>query len=225
MSCPHLALTETKLRPELPPLPDYMKHLPVHRGYPVPAFVHWMENGEPEFRVLEPGFFIKAYRQQLCWVCGLPFTNRRRAFVIGPMCAINRISAELPCHTDCARFSAMGCPFLSKPTMVRRENALPDGISFQEGHVEHNPTVALVYHTKNRFWIHDTSGGPLIEMDEPTHVEWYYAGKPANREQCMTALLVGMAQLRAEALAKGPREVVAMEDAITYVIDNLVPKQ
>ena len=33
-------------RPELEPLPDRMKRLPVHRGYPVPWFVEWVRTVE-----------------------------------------------------------------------------------------------------------------------------------------------------------------------------------
>jgi hypothetical protein len=213
---------EHTLRPDLPPLPENMKHLPIFRSYPVPAFVHWLENGEPEFRILEPGYFVKAIRQSLCWVCGLPFTNRRRAFVIGPMCAINRISAEPPCHVECARFSAIGCPFMSRPHMVRREDNLPDGIHVQEGHVEHNPTVALVYHTR-KFKVFNTKTGPLVEMDEPYDVEWYYQGRRATRDEVLGALVKGIAQLRDEALTHGPEAVTEMEKQIAYVLDNLVP--
>jgi hypothetical protein len=37
----------------------------------------------------------------------------RWSFVVGPMCGINRNSAEPPSHKECAQWSARNCPFLS----------------------------------------------------------------------------------------------------------------
>src|SRR5262245_13722710 len=105
----------TSLRPDLPPLPDYMKSLKLdHRGYPVPWFVDWI-NGKPDFRVVRPDGPGIAHRKHLCWVCGKSRHTRLAAFVIGPMCAVNRISAEPPSHLECATFAATACPFLTHP--------------------------------------------------------------------------------------------------------------
>ena len=94
-------------------------------GYPVPWFVATI-GGQPDFRVIAPGRIQDALRRSLCWVCGVPFLRQEdRAFTIGPMCAVNRVSAEPPSHRDCAVFSARFCPFLSTPQMVRRERHIP----------------------------------------------------------------------------------------------------
>src|SRR5262245_2742625 len=105
--------TATILRPELPPVPERMRKLPLHRGYPVPWFVEWIE-GVPDFRIMDGRKLVRAVKEKRCWVCG-ELMGSYLAFTIGPMCAVNRISAEPPSHRECASFSARGCPFLTRP--------------------------------------------------------------------------------------------------------------
>src|SRR5258708_1131539 len=93
------------------------------RGYHVPWFVAWID-GVPDFRVIGGGKLPHAVREKLCWVCGQPLGGFM-AFMIGPMCAVNRISSEPPSHRECAVYSARVCPFLSNPEMKRRETNLP----------------------------------------------------------------------------------------------------
>ena len=116
------------------PIPRRMQSLPVDpkRGVPVPWFVVWLDEagepcaagkGTPDFRVVRPNGIAVAHTHQLCWVCG----ERRgtfSAFVIGPMCAVNRISGEPPAHLECADFAGRACPFLVRPAMKRRETNL-----------------------------------------------------------------------------------------------------
>src|SRR5438132_506337 len=73
-------------------------------GRPVPWFVAWVD-GKPEFRVVGPGKREEAYAKRKCWVCGQQLGSYL-VFVIGPMCALNRISSEPPSHKDCAIFAA-----------------------------------------------------------------------------------------------------------------------
>jgi hypothetical protein len=200
-----------------------MKHLPIHRGYPVPWFVHWLSRDEPEFRVIDPEMMVRAVRQNLCWVCGQTFTNRRKAFTIGPMCCVNRISAEPPAHVDCAQFSAKGCPFLSRPYMERRENDLPGIIHVQDGHLAHNPGVTAVWHTR-RYKVLRQPNGWLFEMDEPTHVEWYCRGREATREECVEAVMRGSVKLMEQA-AEDPEDRKEAKAKIAWVIDNLLPRE
>src|ERR1700757_2055277 len=104
------------LHPNLPPLPARIQSLPVDaRGFPVPWFVEWFHadgtpfeypemsiraGDYPDFRVVDSRKFGIAHREKRCWVCGGP-RGKYVAFVIGPMCAINRVSSELPSHRDC----------------------------------------------------------------------------------------------------------------------------
>src|SRR5215467_3774641 len=103
----------TTLKSSLPPLPKRMLALPIDgRGYPVPWFVAWIR-GEPDFRVIKPGGAEIAYHRNLCWLCGQRL-GTYKTFVIGPMCTLNRVSAEPPSHRDCAEFAAKACPFLTQ---------------------------------------------------------------------------------------------------------------
>lgn len=185
------------LRPDLEPLPDRLKGLPVHRGYPVPWFVAWID-GVPEFRAADGSKFRRAVREKLCWVCG-EHLGKFVCFVAGPMCGINRTSGEPPCHLECAQWSARNCPFLSKPQMVRRENDLPEESTSRVGHIARNPGVTLLWITKDYTLFSDGNGGALIRMGEPERVEWYALGKPATREQIEESIAGGIGNLEAMA--------------------------
>src|SRR6267154_1896953 len=89
------------------------------RGYPVPWFVEWID-GKPDFRVMDSDKLVEAIKYKRCWVCGGPL-GHYKVFTIGPMCMVNRTSAEPPSHRDCAEFSVRNCPFLTTPDMHRRE--------------------------------------------------------------------------------------------------------
>lgn len=194
------------LRPGLPPLPPRIAQLPVDpRGYPVPWFVAWVD-GEPEFRAADGRKFADAVRAGLCWVCGQA-TGKYRTFVIGPMCTITRTTAEPPSHKDCAVFSALACPFLTKPRMVRRENDLPEDIRNTAGHMfERNPGVCALWTvTKDFFTFWDGRGGVLIEVPEPESVEWYAEGRPATRAEVDESIRTGLPLLEEMAKLDGPR--------------------
>src|SRR4030095_278504 len=112
------------MKVDLDSLPKRMRSLPLdpQRGVPVPWFGKWI-NGKPEFRAMDAEKFTEAIKFSLCWCCGQTL-GVHLAFVIGPMCAVNRTSSETPCHYDCAVWSAKNCPFLSRPQMDRRTNDL-----------------------------------------------------------------------------------------------------
>src|SRR5262245_17927108 len=102
------------------PLPARMARLPISpAGYPVPWFVATIK-GEPDFRVIGPDKIARAVRADLCWLCGQTL-GRFKAFVGGPMCAVNRTSAEPPSHRECAEYAVRACPFLTRPRMRRNE--------------------------------------------------------------------------------------------------------
>ena len=77
------------------PLPHRMRKLPISdRGFPVPRFVPWI-NGQPEFRGFDGEHLSRCVKLKRCWLCGEPL-GKFMAFVIGPMCAVNRVSSEPP---------------------------------------------------------------------------------------------------------------------------------
>jgi hypothetical protein len=191
-----------------------MAALPVdHAGRPVPWFVAVIA-GTPDFRVIGPGKVHKALRRSLCWVCGHRFTpGTDQAFVIGPMCAVNLVSAEPPCHVDCAAWSAMNCPFLATPNMVRRERNLPAGTAEPPGEmIRRNPGVALVWVTGYRGWTAKPDGrGYLFRIGAAKRALWFASGREAARAEVLASIDSGLPILREMAEADGPDAVAELE--------------
>lgn len=176
---------------ELEKPPYRIAKLPVHRGYPVPWFVAWMDNGEPEFRTMDGRKLRLAVTDKLCWVCGEKL-GKNMTFVIGPMCAVNRVSAEPPSHLDCAEYSARNCPFLSKPQMVRRENDLPDDIMDPGGFsIKRNPGVTLVW-TTTSFKPIAAPNGMIFRIGEAEKTSWYREGRLATRAEVEESTMSGL---------------------------------
>jgi len=205
------------LRPELPPLPARIAALPVHRGYPVPWFVQWMRDGqgtdpgdgEPEFRIMDSRKLARAVLEHRCWVCG-DRLGARRAYTVGPMCAVNRTSAEPPSHRECAIFSAVACPFLSRPHMRRREAGRPEEAVKPAGDmIERNPGVALVWITRGTRTKRDPDGGILFDIGDPLEVLWYAEGRPATRAEVLASIESGLPLLAEVAAEEGAEKVLA----------------
>jgi len=194
-------VTETPaLRPELEALPERLSRLPIDaRGYPVPWFVPWiLVDGQlqPEFRAMDGRKFRQAIQDKLCWVCGEKL-GRYMTFVAGPMCGVNRTSSEPPSHHECATYSARNCPFLTKPYMHRREDETTEAMEnscIQPGHsIRRNPGVVLLWTTRSYSLFRDGKGGVLLQMGDPTRVEWYAEGKPnATRAQVLRSIETGL---------------------------------
>lgn len=179
-------------RHDLPPRPERVASLPIsNRGYPVPFFAYIMPDGQPEFRVVDNDKAIQAVRDRLCWVCGKPL-GAYKAFVIGPMCTVNKVSADGPCHLECAHYSVIACPFLVKPQMERREKGLPEHQE-KEGMIKANPGVMAVWTTRH-FSIAPVKG-LIFYLGQPEHVTWWKEGRPANREEVMKAFNNGLPRL------------------------------
>lgn len=207
-----------ELRPNLPKLPSRMAGLEVdHRGYPVPYFVAWID-GKPDFRVIDSDKLVRCIEEDRCWLCGGRLT-RHRAYVIGPMCAINRVSSEPASHKECAIFGATACPFLTMPKMERREEGLPeDGIQPDGMMIKRNPGVALVWLTKGGgpFPVKrpDGTNGVLFDVGEPAEVHWFARGRPATRSEVLASIEEGLPALRDAAAKDGVEGEKALDAAI-----------
>lgn len=196
------------------PMPLRIARLPVDaRGFPVPWFVFWHDEkgnptftgqGTPDFRVLGPGKFAKAISQHRCWVCGDKL-GTHLAFPIGPMCSVNRVSAEPPCHRECAEFSVRACPFLTNPRMRRNESGLPDEKTEPEGMLKHNPGVTAIWMTST-YETFRTDTGLLVRIGRPESVDWFTEGRPATRAEVEAAFDRGIPILREEARRQGTVE-------------------
>lgn len=195
-------------------MPPGIARLPKDKhGRPIPWFVLTDDNGTPDFRVIRRDGIEDAQRYQLCWVCG-QHRSRFGAFVIGPMCAINRVAAEPPCHRDCAIYSARACPFLATPNMVRRERGLPEDRHVAGVMVPRNPGVALVWVTRS--WTPTrVPGGELFELGDPTETLWYAHGRTATPAEIRHSVDTGLPILREAAeTMDGPQGLVQLEQAI-----------
>jgi hypothetical protein len=204
-------------------MPARIAKLPVdERGYPVPKFVTWIE-GKADFRVANQAFLGRAVRQRLCWICG-EHLGRHLAFVIGPMCAINRVTAEPPSHFDCARFSVQACPFMLHPGRRRNEEGLPEDVAEPAGiGIKRNPGVMLIWVTETyRPFYAPNGNNVLFRLGEPGTLEFYARGRKATREEIMASIDSGLPILRKLAEQDGPK-AVAMFEQMTEAGLKLVP--
>jgi len=198
-------------------IPPRMRYLPVSpMGFPVPWFVQWFEDetrvqpapfgaGVPDFRCVDAAKVVPAIERRLCWLCGGAL-GARIAFVIGPMCAVSRVTSEPGCHRDCAVFAAIACPFLSNPRMRRNDRALPEQRVEAAGvPLDRNPGVTCVWITRKFKPFRPAMGnsGLLIRLDAPVSVSWHAHGRDATRAEVLESIDSGLPQLRAVAELQG----------------------
>lgn len=164
-------------------------------GRPVPFFVEYID-GKPDFRIMNSRNMRRAIVENLCWVCGRRLTRGTGTFVAGPMCVINRTSAEPPSHYDCARWSARACPFLTKPAKERRETNMPADMAEPPGvMIARNPgCTALIVSTK---WSHfrPPIGQGLLWRFNIERVEWMAEGRGAALDEVWTSVETGISAL------------------------------
>jgi hypothetical protein len=206
-------------------LPWRMKTLPVDaRGYVVPKFVAWID-GKPDFRVSDGRHLVACVKRRVCWLCGQDLSARRMSFVVGPMCAVNRVSSEPPSHHECAVYAAKVCPFLTRPKAKRREAGLPE-----DGHepggvmIRRNPGVALVWSTKTYRPFEDGMGGVLFEMGPPVETQWFAEGREATRAEVLVSFECGLPELVKAAAGGGAAELAHLERSRLAALEHL-PKE
>jgi hypothetical protein len=187
------------------PMPVRLARRPLtSRGFPVPWFASQI-NGEWNLVAIDPRKIVEALSKKLCWVCGGPL-GRYMAFVIGPMCTVNRVSAEPPVHRECAEYTVRACPFLANPRMRRNEveaATLGSGPETTPGiMLQHNPGAQAIWITKSAK-VERHGNGVLFFLGEPTEVLWYARGAPATRADILASFDIGLPKLRAVAEAEG----------------------
>jgi hypothetical protein len=193
------------------PMPSRMARRPVSsKGFPVPYFVtaRNRETGEWDFRFVNPRTTMQCHTKRLCWLCGEPIERFRPfAFVIGPMCSINRVSSEPPSHVDCAAYAVRACPFLARPSMRRNDADLSEsqkGLQIIDAPgiaISHNPGVTLIWTTK-QYRVEPEGGGFLFFLGEPINLQWFKEGRTATRAEIDAAIEKGLPYLRAAAAAE-----------------------
>ncbi len=202
-------------RSGLPLAPPSIDALPVDRGYPVPDFVAWVD-GKPEFRAMDGRKLSRDVTERRCWVCGKALTTNRVTYVIGPMCVVNRISAEPPSHRECAEYSVKACPFLSRPEMVRRENDMPDQSEAPPGiMLRRNPGVTCLWTTRNPgATIIRHGGGLLFQIWPATEVSFWCRGRLATRREVLESVDSGLPSLMDLACKQGAEAIAQLEQMV-----------
>ena len=207
-------MTRTCLRPELVNIvPARMAHRPIDaRGYTVPWFVEWID-GKPDFRVMDRRKFILAIRHRLCWLCGEKL-GVYMTFCIGPMCVVNRITSEPPCHLECAEYAAKGCPFLTHPHAKYRTANCPADARETPGMLTHNPTACALYTTRSYATLNVVDGdnaGILLRLGRPEEITFWHKGRPASRAEVQAAMDIGLPKLQARAAEQGGPAIAELQ--------------
>lgn len=106
-------------------IPDFLSHLAVHNGIPVPFTVMYVK-GVPDFRVIDQEKRSACVLDKLCAICGHRL-GEYAWFIGGPKSIeVSNLFMDPPQHEHCARFAIATCPFLSgKVTEHNRLRPIP----------------------------------------------------------------------------------------------------
>jgi hypothetical protein len=178
-------------------------------------------DGEPEFRAVDPQRIFEAHRKHLCLVCGRRL-GPRKAFTIGPMCAVNRVSAEPPSCIVCARFAVTACPFLSRPLAKRADLSDMPHAPAAGLMIERNPGVILIWEVLSYRAAKQPGGGLLFFIGSPQRVSWWREGREATRAEVIESIETGLPALAKVAREDGPLAVDLLRRAIVRAV-SLVP--
>lgn len=212
----------TMLREGLPPLPARFKKLPVdHRGYPIPWFVADVD-GKRDFRMADGAKRVRAVTQHLCWLCGEKL-GRHLAFVIGPMCVVNRNTSEPPSHRECAEFALQACPFLTLPQAQYRGANLPEGLERPPMAIDGNPGVSALW-ICDRFQPYRVEQSWLIRLGDPTEVTWWTEGRAATRAEVLESMEERLPALAKIAQEEGEEATIALGLMVAESL-QLLPKE
>lgn len=201
----------------LPDPPPRIARLPKDdRGYPVPRFIQWLQDGKPasrmalgakpDFRYADHHFREEAFRRGLCWVCG-DLMGRHRVFAIGPMCVVNRVTMEPACHRECAEYAAKACPFLVNPREKRNEKNLDPEASAPGEVIRRNPGCVCLFETREARPFNVKGGGWLIRLGKPDRVDWWAKGRQATRDEVIESIASGYPLLFDMAVKEGQEAV------------------
>jgi len=183
-------------------MPNRISRLPRdRRGFPVPFFVRWLPNDrgemEPHFPVMDQEALRQAVRFRKCWICGQQL-GQHLVFLVGPMCLVNRLSAEPPSHYDCALFAAKNCPFLANPRVKRgltNEDAKAMGAEVAGTMIERNPGCSALWTTRS-YRIERDKGGLLFRLGPAEKVSFWAHGREATRAEVDESVATGLPILR-----------------------------
>jgi hypothetical protein len=203
-------------------IPERMRGLKISdEGFPVPWFVGYVD-GKPDFRTMDGEKMAIAVRLKRCWMCGQPL-GKFMTFAIGSMCIVNRNIAEPPSHLACVEYAVRACPFLTQPRMRRNEKDLPEGGTVAGIGLKRNPGVTALWTTLTyRAWRPSRHAGPLFDLGDPEHIEFYAEGRKATREEILASMESGLPLLMEPAEQEGPEAVAELQAMYAKAL-QLVP--
>jgi hypothetical protein len=116
------------------------------RGYPVPAITPW-DDGTPRFAAAGTARTYICAAERRCSVCGTGMApgpvwrvvagaeaDAIDAAVVAGHPYLNRApTVEAPGHRSCMLYAAVTCPYLSRPTARRGEDASMPGLDVERG--------------------------------------------------------------------------------------------
>lgn len=181
-------------------------------GRKIPWFVAVDEDGVPDHRIARAEAIREATTQGLCWLCGIP-RGKEAAFVIGPMCTVNRVAPEPPSHFECARYAADACPFLSTPNMRRRDSDLPEDRLPPSGYaIARNPGVIAVWYARDWEIFRAPGGsGVLFDIGDPRRVYWRTRGRAATQAEVLASFATGLPTILDAAISEGVDSVADLQ--------------
>lgn len=199
--------------------PETMKNLSFHKGYRVPWFVAKI-NDKFDFRIADQFKLKLAVDKKLCWICG-SFIEKNFVFVIGPMCAVNRVNAEPPSHLECAEYAAKVCPFLIQEMVKRNTLNMPKGTEDAAGiPIDRQPGAVCLWICRE-YSLFDAGNGMLMSLGKPIKVVWMRMGRLATREEVLESISSGLPLLRDLAKQDGLNGQVELEFKITEALKLL----
>lgn len=144
------------MNPNLPPLPDYMRGLPVDDdGVPVPFVVAWID-GKADRSQPNTAAMTRCIQEDLCAICGEKL-GRFKAFTLSHQQVLTGVASDPPGHLECVFYAA-------------------------EVLMSSAPIVVVVWSTEQSRLL--LSGRrPLWEVGAPDRVGWFVGGRPAVREE------------------------------------------
>jgi hypothetical protein len=92
-------------------IPEFLSHLPVHQGLPVPFMQAWFD-GKPDFRAVDPVKTIQCVQERLCAICGRRL-GEKSYFICGERSRESGLFTDPPMHKQCSEYAAETCPFVS----------------------------------------------------------------------------------------------------------------
>ncbi len=207
------------LRPDMMDAPHEMRGRPVdHRGFYVPWFVtRKTAEGHWDFAGVDTNRLVECLEKGVCWVSGVPL-GKFASFVVGPMCCINRVSAEPPVKRNIAEWSVKVCPFLSRP-LAKRPGEAPEGHVTPGIMVADNPGLEFIWTCKRSEVYRGPEG--LFRLGEPDSVTAWTKGRPAEKDEIRQVMEKGYEKLVGIARKHGQADTIphiAEQDEKTLVL-------